>query len=109
MSAIEGPYELLELEDQRSLTLTPEKWLQGTMTIVPRFSGGQTAKLIQVLRLWVPASEKPTGMPYWDVTSQTLIAQVVPLLPDIVARHGKITIKAFGRAPAKRFTVEVLK
>ena len=102
-----GPYEILELRDGESVTLKIRDWRLGIMRIRPRFAGAPPEKVIKVLRLYVPRETKPVGPDYWDVTSQTLIYQLLPFLqaPDFRAKSFRIT--AFGVAPRKRFTVEV--
>lgn len=105
---LEGPFDILELKDGDSLKLHPDRWLLGSMVIAPKYPGAPPAKTIRVLRLWPMAGEKPMGMPYWDITSQTLIAQLTPLLPGVKVQGSMLRITAHGTAPSKRFTVEVL-
>jgi len=106
LELVPGPYEILELRDGESIELRVVRWLLGYMEIRPRFAPG-TVKRIRVLRLWVPREVKPIGVDYWDITSQTLIAQLEPWLRRADFRRLRFTIKAFGVAPRKRFTVEV--
>jgi len=105
---LEGPFELLDLRDRQSLVLTVLDYKLGITTIHPRYPGGPLEKQIRVLRVHVPREEKAAGVAYWDLTSQTLIAQLLPFLPDLKARKGKVRIQAFGMAPSKRFSVELL-
>ncbi len=103
--AIESPYELLELADGASLRIHVERWEEGTSPVTPR--DGRPAKVVRALRLHVPRSEKPLFPFYWDLTSQTLIAQLLPMLPGI--RDGKrlLTITKRGTGPGARFAVDV--
>jgi hypothetical protein len=55
----------------------------------------------------VPQEDKAHFPFYYDVTSKTLRAQLVPLLPGIIARGARITVTKHGVAPAARFTLEV--
>jgi len=112
--AVEGPvrlaqpYEILELRDGQSLTMHIQKWELGTMLIKPRYPGAPGEKEILVLRLTLPKAEKPVGLDYWDVTAQTLIAQLRPLLERRLHEAHAIRVTAHGEAPRKRFTVEVI-
>jgi len=107
LAELPGPYEILELRDGESVTLRVLDWRLGMMVIHPRTQPGVTEKRIKVLRLYVPREIKPVGPDYWDITSQTLIYQLLPYLqrPDFRALVFKIT--AHGVAPRKRFSVEV--
>lgn len=101
-----GPYEILELSDGESKTLTILKYQEGTITIHPRYLPAGTAKVVRALRVYVPRSEKPTGTDYWDITSQTLVYTLLPFLRSKIPRRIKIT--AHGYAPKKRYSLEVI-
>lgn len=103
--AIESPYELLELADGASLRIHVERWEEGTAPVTPR--DGRPAKVVRALRLHVPRSEKALFPFYWDLTSQRLIAQLLPMLPGI--RDGKrlLRITKRGTGPSAGFEVEV--
>lgn len=107
LDELPGPYEILELRDKESITLKIRDWRLGIMKIKPRYEGAPPEKIVKVLRLYVPREIKPAGTDYYDITSQTLIYQLLPFLqtPDFRTKTFKIT--AIGVAPRKRFTVEV--
>jgi len=107
LAELPGPFEILELRDKESITLKVRDWRLGIMRIKPRYEGAPSEKVVKVLRLYVPREVKPVGPDYWDITSQTLIYQLLPFLqtPDFRTKTFKIT--AIGVAPRKRFTVEV--
>ena len=107
LAELPGPYEILELRDGESITLRVRDWRLGVMRIRPRTIPGAGEKIIKVLRLYLPREVKPVGPDYYDITSQTLIYQLLPFLerPDFRTKTFKIT--AYGVAPRKRFTVEV--
>lgn len=65
-------------------------------------------KRIRALRVWVPKEIKLLFPYYWDITSQTLIAQLMPALeaPGWEAKKYKIT--KYGVAPKARFSLEVI-
>lgn len=106
MGAMAGPFEILELGDGGSLLTTVEKFEEGTMMIHPR--DGRPPKVIEALRIWVPGTTKPIFPPYYDLTSQTLIAQLRPLLPTLIGSPRQVKITKNGVAPKARFTVEVV-
>jgi len=47
------------------------------------------------------------GVPYWDITSKTLQAQLRPLLLELIARGAEFTVTAHGEGPQKRFSLRV--
>jgi len=102
------PYEILELRDGQGVTLKATKYDLGRMRIKPRYPGAPAEKEIQALRLHLGAGVKTVGPPFWDVTSQTLIAQLKPHLEDLVKSGREFRITAHGEAPRKRFTLELL-
>lgn len=104
---LSGPYEIRELGDGEVWEFRVENWEVGEVVIHPRFPGAPAEKRIRTLRVYVPRAEKPAGMPYWDVTSQTLIAQLEPFLRTPDFRTRRFRVQAFGVAPRKRFTVTV--
>lgn len=106
MVKLAGPFEILELADGQVIAFSVVRWELGEMTIVPRWPGA-AAKEIRVLRLWVSPGDKPIGLSYWDITSQTAIAQIVPLLQAPPGPPWKVQLRAYGVAPRKRFTVTV--
>jgi len=103
-----GPYEILELNDGQKIDLKPVRWEIGTMSIKARWTGAPAEKEILVLRLHMQPKDKPVGIPYWDLTAQTLIAQLRPLLETRLYETKIIRITAHGEAPRKRFTVETI-
>ena len=70
--------EILELQDQETVSLTITGWEIGEMDIVGRTFPG--SKRIRVLRVRVPPASKTLGPAYWDITGQTLIEQLLPFL-----------------------------
>ena len=102
---IASPYEIFDIGDGGVVNTPILKWELGEMTINVRRT--QQAKTIKVLRIFVPAETKPIFPDYYDITSTTLIAQLVPFLqqPDYTTKRYKIT--KIGVAPTARFTLEV--
>ena len=103
---LQGPYELLELADRQSVTLRVISWEQGSLIIHPRWEGAPAEKEISALRVHLATGVKPYPPMYWDVTSKTLEAQLLPLLLERGFEHYEYVITAYGIAPRKRFTLE---
>jgi len=78
------------------------------MIIHPKYQPGVAEKVVRSLRIWLQEGIKPTGVPYWDVTSQTLVAQLEPIMKRDDLRRLTIRIDAYGIAPRKRFTVTIV-
>ena len=105
MEKLQGPYEILELADGETLETRIMRWQEGEVEIHPAYQ--PEGKMIRALRIHVPETEKEYFPFYWDVTSQTLLAQLKPYLerPGYEVRTYKIT--KHGVAPRARFSLEV--
>ena len=100
------PFEILELNDGQSITLTIESWEEGEAIIHPRYKEG--SKRIKVLRVTVPQAEKEFFPHYWDITAITAVAQLKPLLEAELHKRRKFRITKHGVAPKARFTIETV-
>jgi len=105
VGVLPGPYEILDLQDRESRTFSVERWEQGRVTI--KTDEAPEGKEVEVCRIWVQRGDKPTGAPYWDITSKTLCVQILPLLMDPVQVRRRFTVTAHGVRPRKRFSLEV--
>lgn len=103
-----GPYEILELADRESKDLRVVSWERGTMEIHPRYPGAPETKEIPVLRVHVSADTKPLPPHYYDITSKTLTAQLLPFLLEPGFEKWTFRVTAYGVAPRKRFSLERL-
>jgi len=103
MAELARPYEIYEWKDGETYEFTIERWEEGDLEIQPR--DGRPSKLITVLRLHVPESEKPTFPHYWDLTSSRLVAQLKALLPGRQRGRTRIKVTAIGRAPRTHYSV----
>jgi hypothetical protein len=108
MAQLAGPYEIFELKDGESKELTVTRYEYGTVIIHPRYPGAPPSKEIAAVRLYIRPEEKPAGVPYWDITSQTLIAQLRPFLEAMPPTGLRIRLTAHGIPPSKRYSLEVL-
>jgi hypothetical protein len=104
---LDPPYDILDMADGQSMTLRITAFKLGEVEIHPKYPGAPTSKIVRALRVWIPHEIRPEGMPYLDITSQTLIAQLEPELrdPNFMSKTFKLT--AVGVAPKKRYILEV--
>jgi hypothetical protein len=109
LKPLPGPYEILELADGQSLEFTILRYEIGSLTIHPRWMPPGSEKAIRAMRVYVKREDKPVGVDYWDLTSQLLVAHLQGILGSVPKLPVRVRVKAFGWAPKKRFTVEVLK
>src|SRR5574341_2460630 len=127
MAELPRPYDILELGDGQRIALRIRGWSEGTIRIFPAdwesrvnadlrrgaIDQAQAAALLRdgkpilSLRVVVAPGEKPTGMPYWDITSTMLAAQLRPYLEQAGYQAKTFTIQAAGVAPRKRFSLAV--
>lgn len=105
MGQLAGPMEVLDLPDRGILRTRILRWEEGEAEITTRTTPGQ--KVVEILRIHVPAETKKVGVPYWDITSKTLRAQLLPLLPGIVENGREVKIQKYGFAPSARFSLDV--
>ena len=101
------PFEYLDLADGVSVRLKATRFEWGEGVIHPRYAGAPAEKVIPLLRMYVVSGYKPTGAPYWDVSSKTLQGQLRPLENQIVRDGREFVVTAHGSGPAKRFMVRV--
>lgn len=106
MADLPGPYEFLDLPDGGDLTVHPTNWEFGEGLINPR--DGRAPRMIPILRIHVPATEKATLPQWWDVTSKTVQPTLAGVLPSVIARKQGIRLTKHGEGVKARFTVDVL-
>jgi len=100
-----GPYEILDLRDREKIVLKIKAWEQGTILIHPRYLGAPEEKEIPALRVHLKEGVKPLPPNYYDITSKTLQAQLLPMLADRGFEIYDYEITKYGEAPRARFTV----
>lgn len=105
MGTLPGPYELLDLEDEETLTTKIESFDAGEVKIETKRK--PEGKFVNTLRVHVPQHSKDYFPFYWDITSQTLIAQLMPFLEQPGYAQKTYTITKHGVAPRARFTLIV--
>jgi hypothetical protein len=105
LKEIQGPYDILDMKDGETQTMQIRRYEKGTMKIVT--AEKPEGKTIPVLRVWCVKETKQIGAPYWDITSQTLIAQMMPYLEAGEYENRKFAVTKYGVAPRARFTLTV--
>ena len=100
---VAAPFELLDLADGQSLAVTVRSMERGEISFTP--AGASSAKTVPMLRLAVDAADKPAGLPYVDVTSRTLQAQLAPALTTPGFLPRRFTFTARGSGLQKRYEV----
>ena len=108
LPVLESPMSFLELEDGESVTYHPWRWDRGRAQVARPWMPAGDLTWVEVLRLHLPESEKPMFPHYVDVGQKTLIPQLVPVLPSVVAARQGVRIRAVGKGPKKRFSVELV-
>ena len=103
---IPGPYEYLDLPDGGTVDLDIVNWEQGTSEISPKYEGAPPSKIIKDLRVHVRPGTKESFPYYWDLSAQTLQAQLMPLLMARDFESFTYRITKRGVAPKARFTLE---
>lgn len=105
MAELPGPLELLDLQDKESATFKVVRFLEGTAKI--KTDDVPEGKEVAILRVHLVPGTKTIGLNYWDISSKTLQAQLVPFLKDPAQRQRTFKVTAHGVRPRKRFTLEV--
>jgi len=99
------PFEILELIDKQEIELRILSWEIGKAKITPR--DGRPPREIQVLRVHVSTTAKPTLPHYWDITSKHLEAGLLGFLEQPGYADRVYKIKKFGSDARARFTLDV--
>jgi hypothetical protein len=120
------PYELLDLEHANSIQLRIDRFERGSMVIHPKNPTPRHVRIhmdqrglaeppapgtplsveIPVVRVWGERLDAVSPLRYWDITSKTLQAD---LLPRLTVRQGNtltVRLTANGHKPTKRYSVE---
>jgi hypothetical protein len=123
-----APMELLDLENANSITLGIDRYDMGFSTIHPKsptprdvrifmqqqnlteppLPGQPIFKQIPVLRVYGSRVDKPSPSTYWDISSLTLQASLLPILTANAGRRVVVTLTAQGVKPTKRYSVELV-
>lgn len=108
LPALPGPIEFLDLADKESKDLKILTWERGTTVINTIRRGREVEVEITILRVHVPEATKPLPPRYYDISSKTLMAQLMPLLMAPGYEEWTYRVTAYGVAPRKRFSLERL-
>lgn len=103
--ALSPPIELLDLPAEGELVTRVTRMEEDQAFIKP--SRAPQGVTVQVIRLHVPATDKPTAPLWWDVTATTLHPSLRVQIPAAIADQRWVRIRKFGVAPRARFSFEV--
>jgi hypothetical protein len=105
ITELPGPYEILELTDREVKELRIVDWVDGTIKIST--SETPAGKIVKALRVYLAPGTKTVGVNWYDITSQTLIAQMIPYLETAGFDKKTFKVTKYGTAPKARFSLEV--
>lgn len=101
-----GPMEYLDLPDGGSARLRVVSYERGS-SVINTTRRGQPAEVeIPVLRVHLAPGVKPYPPEYYDITSKTLQAQLLPMLMERGFENYEFVVTKHGVAPRARFTLE---
>jgi len=103
--ALEPPIELLDLPAEGELVTRVTRMEEAQAFIKP--ARAPQGVNVQVIRLHVPPSDKPTAPLWWDVTATTLHPSLRVQMPAAIAGGLWVKIRKYGVAPRARFSLEV--
>ena len=103
-----SPFELFDVKDGEGIEFVPVGYERGRMTIYPHYLPPGTAKVVPVIRIHTEPRWKEIFPHYWDITSKTLQAQLIPHFERPDYRNFKYKVTKHGVAPRARFTLEVV-
>ena len=106
MAKLPGPYEIFDIGDGEAVQIRVKSFELGDMEIHPGY--GTEIKIVEGLRLRLDHAWVEGRMPYIDITSQRLKANLAPLLAVLPAGGKVIKITKHGIAPKATFTLEVI-
>jgi hypothetical protein len=126
LALLPSPYEFLDLEDGKSITLSITRGQLGLAEIHPKTPSARHVRQymtangltdppaagtpitvpIPVLRVFGQRIDAASPQVYWDISSLTLTADLAPRVNAIRTSPLVVTITAHGYKPHKRFTVE---
>lgn len=128
MALLSEPMEFLDLENGNSVTVQITGYEYGTASIAPRITTSRHVAIhmaqnnlatapppghpvtidVPVTRINITRIDKPSPVPYYDISAKTLQAQLKPLLDSGAYRSRTFKITANGEKPSKRYSVEAI-
>jgi hypothetical protein len=100
-----GPIEFLELAPGESRELAIARAEEGTTTIAN--TTDRIPKSIPVLRVHLVAGSKVAGLPYYDISSKRLQAQLAPVVLNPAALPRTVTVTKVGSGLGAQFQVDI--
>ena len=108
LELLEDPFEILDMPNNGILQTKILDFKMGMTKIAPRGTKPGEFKVLETLRIHVPHIWKPVGVSYWDITSKTLTAQILPYLQKPESKKKVYKITKYGIAPKARFSLDTI-
>jgi hypothetical protein len=80
-------------------------WQQGTALFTPK--GHSVPTEAPILRIWIERLDKPNKVPYYDISSARLQAQLLPYLTTYSYFGLIFSVRAYGHKPHKTLALTV--
>ena len=100
------PYNILDLKDGESRDFSVSRIDEGEIEIAR--PGEAHPRYVPAIRVYHTPNPDAVGMPYLDITSQTLRAQILPWVATLKPAPRAFRVTAHGTGVGKRFAVKVL-
>ena len=101
------PFEIFDIPPSAEVVFHITDWAVGRSKIHPRFAEAPPSKIIPILRIGIDPAIKDIGPPYFDITSKTLQATLLPYLETPDYKDKLFRIKKYGEKPTARFSLSV--
>ena len=105
MADLPGPIEFLELAPGESRELAIARAEEGTTTITN--TREPAPKSIPVLRVHLVPGSRAAGLPYYDISSKRLQAQLAPVVLNPAALPRTVKVTKVGSGLGAQFQVDV--
>lgn len=106
MAKLSGPYEVFDIGDGEAVQVRIKSHESGEIDIHPGY--GTAVKTVEALRVHLDHPWVEGRLPYIDITSNRLRAQLHPRIITLPPGGLMVRITKRGVAPAATFQVEVL-
>ena len=109
MPELLAPYNYLHRRGGKAGGVGPRfqiyAWAQGTAVFTPK--GEPTPIEAPIVRIWIRRLDKPSPVPYYDISSSRLQAQLLPYLTTQSYTGKEFSIRSVGYKPHKTLGLSV--
>ena len=103
--AVESPFNYWDPADGAVIEIRPVRFEEGTALFNPV---GRPPKTVPVVRIWVNQDPpRPAPLNYWDFSGARIRARILPLLPGVIARSGRLRLVRRGTGVLTDYEVGV--